>query len=105
MHLASKRHKKQQGRLEDPKEDTIVYAEDLQEDSSGGCPGPCPCMPYVSVVMLCPCVCASPSSTLDGEGSRLTAAQNGFMIGGSTLPHASDGPALLQPPSSLQHVL
>ncbi|CAL5229681.1 g13049 [Coccomyxa viridis] len=34
MHLASRRHKKQQSRLEDAKEDTIVYAEDLQEDSS-----------------------------------------------------------------------
>ena len=35
MHLGSKRHKKQQKRLEDIEQDTIVYAEDLQEDSSG----------------------------------------------------------------------
>ena len=35
MHLGSKRHKKQQKRLEDSEQDTIVYAEDLQEDSSG----------------------------------------------------------------------
>ncbi len=35
MHLGSKRHKKQQKRLEDVEQDTIVYAEDLQEDSSG----------------------------------------------------------------------
>ena len=35
MHLASKRHEKLQGRLKDSEEDTIVYAEDLQEDSSG----------------------------------------------------------------------
>lgn len=35
MHLKSKRHMKQQKRLEDPEQDTIVYAEDLQEDSSG----------------------------------------------------------------------
>ncbi len=45
MHLASKRHKKQQSRLEDPKEDTIVYAEDLQEDSSGGGLRPAPACP------------------------------------------------------------
>lgn len=37
MHLKSKRHMKQQKTLEDPEQDTIVYAEDLQEDSSGGC--------------------------------------------------------------------
>ena len=42
MHLASKRHKKQQGRLEYAGEDTIVYAEDLQEDSSGGQSYPSP---------------------------------------------------------------
>ena len=35
MHLKSKQHMKQQKRLEDPEQDTIVYAEDLQEDSSG----------------------------------------------------------------------
>ena len=37
MHLKSKRHTKQQKRLEDQEQDTIVYAEDLQENSSGGC--------------------------------------------------------------------
>ena len=41
MHLKSKQHTKQQKRLEDPEQDTIVYAEDLQEDSSGWCPASC----------------------------------------------------------------
>ena len=41
MHLKSKRHIKQQKTLEDPEQDTIVYAEDLQEDSSGICLASC----------------------------------------------------------------
>ena len=45
LHLTSKRHKQQQGRLKDPEQDTIVYAEDLQEDSSGELHCPCPRTP------------------------------------------------------------
>ena len=51
MHLASKRHKKQQSRLENSKEDTIVYAEDLQEDSSGKYPHPLPLQTLYGAVM------------------------------------------------------
>lgn len=34
-HIGSKRHQKLTKKLEDPAQDTIVYAQDLQEDSSG----------------------------------------------------------------------
>ena len=52
MHLASKRHKKQQSRLENSQEDTIMYAEDLQEDSSGDLPYPLPLHAPNGAVML-----------------------------------------------------
>jgi hypothetical protein len=34
-HLSSKRHQKQTKKLKNPAQDMLVYAQDLQEDSSG----------------------------------------------------------------------
>ena len=56
MHLKSKRHMKQQKRLEDPEQDTIVYAEDLQEDSSGSCLALCRLMSCSSDPFQRPCM-------------------------------------------------